>query len=384
MHGVLTAKRRALLVLLALAASLPGLVGCGEQALDSPGQASQALLYGQPSGSEDDGIAMIWASTSTRIGICTASVIAPNLALTALHCVSNFVDQPFGCTVSGDLTPGSAGGQLGATVDPSTLSLRAGVGPSVTVVAKGLQVFGTQTPSICRNDIAIVLLDRNVDLPVVPLRLAMGTTPGERMRMVGYGRDENDVVNVRHSRPDMIIDQVGSSQFRPVGDPVPPRTLVTNGPAGCNGDSGGPLLSAHGAITGVYSQVAGSCEDANARDFFTEIAPFYDDVVVPAFAAANAQPVFEDLSDAGGATGDGGVPDAAADAGMDPSDADTDAAVDSGSLGGDAGALPYHGPRKAGGCTCRAAPASGGSAHEPWLALAFVLLTLRRRLRIAT
>jgi MYXO-CTERM domain-containing protein len=377
MHGVLTAKRRTALVLFALAASLSGVVGCGEQSLESPSQASQAVLYGQPSGPEDDGMAMIWASTSTRIGICTASVIAPNLVVTALHCVSNFVDQPFGCTVAGDLTPGSSGGQLGATVDPSTLSVRAGVGPDATVVAKGLQVFGTQTPSICRNDVAIVLLDRNVDLPVVPLRLLTGTIPGERMRMVGYGRDENDVVNVRHARPGMIIAQVGSSPFRPAGDPVPPRTLVTNGPAGCNGDSGGPLISTHGAITGVYSQVAGNCEDANARDFFTEIAPFYDDVVAPAFAAANAQPVFEDLSDAGGATGDGGVPDA----GMEPTDADTDAAADSGSPDDDAGALPYHGPRKTGGCTCRAAPASGSSAYEPLLALPFLLLTLRRRRR---
>jgi Trypsin len=365
---------------LAFLAAIPFLAACGQAGFEEVGKDKQAILYGTLSGPADDGVMMIWASSSTQIQKCTASLVAPNLVVTALHCVSNFDEsQAYSCDASGNVSAGK-GGVLGTTLDPSTLSIHVGTGPDLTLVAKGQQVFATQTTTICHNDIALVLLDRAVDAPIVPLRLLTGTSVGEKVRMVGYGLDENGNLAVRRVRDDLAIAQVGTSPFNPNGDPIPPRALVTDGPAGCDGDSGGPIFSKYKAVVGTYSSVSPSCSSSEARDLFTEVAPFYQDLVVPAFQAANAEPVFENMTDAAGAGGEGNT--AGADSGG--SAGDTPTAVGGGDTAGSAptgsaGGTAYTGLRKAGGCTCRAAVPSSDASFEPLLALPLLLLLRRRR-----
>jgi len=365
----------------ALASALPFVAACGQAGFDDVSQDSQALAYAQISGAADDGVMMIWATTSTQIQKCTASLVAPNLVVTALHCVANFdASQTFACDSAGNLVKGSKGGSIGTLANPSELSIHTGVGPSLTMVAKGQQVFAAQTTSICDNDLAFVLLDRTVDAPILALRLLTGTNPGEHVRMVGYGLDEAGNFGVRRWRDDLVIAQVGTSSFRPNGDPIPPRTLVTDGPSGCSGDSGGPLFSKYKAIIGSYSSVSGDCVASDARDFFTEIAPFYQDVVLKAFAAANAEPMLEDMSAAAGAGGE--LNAAGADNGASAGTSTTnvgggDAA--GGGAAGSAGGVVYTGLRKAGGCTCRAAVPSSTTGLQPLLVLPLLLLLRRRR-----
>jgi hypothetical protein len=363
------------------------LTACGQPGFENVGQDTQALLYGQPSGPADDGVMMIWATTSTQIQKCTASLVAPNLVVTALHCVAAFDDSaPFTCDSSGNLVSTGNGGEIGATVDPSTLSVRTGTGPTLTLAAKGTQIFAADTTSICRNDLALVLLDRTIDAPLVPMRLLTGTEPGEAVRMVGYGIDEEGGFGVRRVRDDLVVAQVGSSVFRPNGDPIPPRTIVTDGPSGCSGDSGGPLFSKYKALIGSYSSVSTACTAPDARDYFTEIAPFYNDVVMPAFAAANAQPLFENMTDAAGAAGAAGAGGEGNSAGTDSggSAGDTTTTVGGGDTAGSAptgtaGGTAYTGLRKPGGCTCRAAVPSSDASFEPLLALPLLMLLRRRR-----
>jgi MYXO-CTERM domain-containing protein len=246
-----------------------------------------------------------------------------------------------------------------------------------------MQIFAADTTSICRNDLALVLLDRAIDAPIVPMRLLTGTDPGEAVRMVGYGIDEEGGFGVRRVRDDLVVAQVGTSPFRPNGDPIPPRTIVTDGPSGCSGDSGGPLFSRYKAIIGSYSSVSTACTAPDARDYFTEIAPFSNDVVMPAFAAANAQPVYENMTDAAGAAGAGGEGNSA---GVDSggSAGDPTATVGGGDTAGTtptgtAGGTAYTGLRKPGGCTCRAGMPSSDATFEPLLALPLLLLLRRRR-----
>jgi hypothetical protein len=354
---------------------------CGQAPSEQVEGSQQRVIFGQLSGPEDDGVVQLWANEGTVINKCTGSLIAENLILTARHCVAHGTEGTFSCTSSGELTPGSTGAQVGAPLEPSSISVYTGAHPGKAPVATAVQIFAAQATTVCRNDIAVVLLDRPLSgFPILPLRLLSGVQPGERVRLVGYGEDEANGFGVRKTLSDLVISMVGASNFRPKGDDVPARTFVTDGPSGCQGDSGGPTLSARGAAIGVFSQVAGTCAASTARDFFTEVGPFNDELLKPAFAAAHAEPVLEPTGDAG-ATGAAGAAGAEAFADAGASAAGSPTLQPSGDAGAE-DAPEYHLPRNAGGCKCRMTGGAGaGSEREPLLAALVVVLWRARSRR---
>jgi hypothetical protein len=193
-----------------------------------------------------------------------------------------------------------------------------------------------------------------------------------------------------------------------MGDNIPPRTFVTDGPALCIGDSGGPAFSmASTAIIGVWSQVVGECNDPTARNYFTEIAPFEDELITPAFAEAGTVPWLEGTTgpggepiggtpgtggDGGAPTAEGGAPSAEGGASTTGGTGESGGALASGgtssggrsasgglAAGGSAGA--NGGLRKKGGCQCTL-PGSSAPGENAWLgAPLFALGLLLRRAR---
>lgn len=376
--------------------------GCSAPAPDAVGLEAQPVLYGAVSTSDEDMVVEVISKTDTVSHTCTGTLLAPNVVITARHCVATYVDAHFTCTSDGELTPDSQGGKMGPVLDPSQITVRKGVKPPAVTTATAVKVFATQATTICRNDIAVIVLDKMLDLPTSPVRLRAGIVNGETIRVVGYGVDENNMFGTRHTRSGLAISQVGSSQFRPVGDNVPPRTFVTEGPALCIGDSGGPAFSMESAaIIGVWSQVVGECGASTARNFFTEIAPFEDELITPAFAEAGGAPWLEGTTGPGeptggnpGAGGDGGAPSTEGGAPASGGSGDTGGAVTSGGkssggtstsagldAGGSAGAAG--GLRKKGGCTCTMpgsrAPADGAWLGAPLFALGLLLRRARSR-----
>lgn len=364
------------------------------------GSFSQPILYGELSGPEDDGVVMIAAQSSVGVWNCSATLVAPNLVVTARHCISNFVNAEFTCTPTGELESGSEGGQIGAAIAPDKITVKLGQVPGATVAARGLETFLVDTTSICRNDIAAVLLDEAITaVPIFPVRVGRGTQRGEQIRVVGYGTNEDGLFGTRHTRSGLTIAEVGTSQFLREGDAVPARTFVTKGPALCGGDSGGPALSEQGAVIGVYSQVVGDCTALSARNYFTELAPFESDLLVPAFAAAGADPLPEFpepgsagaagtgnvVASAGQAGSPGAPPLSAGSSGSPEPPGGTGGASSTPGRAGSAGTAETEPPtagaagaaetptkpsglRKKGGCTCRSVggPALPGGA---WSAL---------------
>jgi hypothetical protein len=104
-----SAARRALTALLgALVAT-----GCGPES-EAPvaGAAVARIVGGVPSGPEDDAVVLIRYAPPLPYtsGRCTATLIAPNLIVTAFHCLSSTSEGSFGCTRDGalvELDPGA-------------------------------------------------------------------------------------------------------------------------------------------------------------------------------------------------------------------------------------------------------------------------------------
>ncbi len=342
-------------------ALLAAALGCAERApREDPTINTASIVDGEASGSDQDGVVLLRATSKTGDLLCSASLVAPNLIITARHCVSYYTDGLFSCTVNGELTGNLNGaGELGLHVPADSLEVYGRKTPR-RVLARGLRVLSTLSPAICVNDLAFVVLDQAVDLPIVPLRLGRSAELNESVTLVGYGLDGQQSSldfsrGARRQKTGLIIAGVGPDSVADGVKDVPPRALILHGPSGCIGDSGGPLLAAtSGALLGVYSlQQAHDCSDPAALHQLVHVPPFQN-LIDEAFAAAGAEPLAEpsSLPDAGSGTdaqpgaNSGG---AASDAGADPTAA------------GAAGMPDESKPR-------RAAPAASSCGFSPALA----------------
>lgn len=238
---------------------------------------TQAVLGGEPS--DNEAVLMVQATRSDSVSLCTGSLIAPRLLLTARHCVSTYIGGDYTCTIDGDIdrsrprTPADAG-EMGSVLDGAEVSIYQGSGPDFSLpITTGQQVLAPDTTTICRNDIALVVLNDPLDLPILPMRLSSTTYPGEKVTVVGYGMND-EMLTERRQRLGVTVLGVGPSEFFDVQGQAMPRTFVIESSV-CPGDSGGPALSDDtGEILGVFSLYRGDCHSSEARNFYSQLAPY--------------------------------------------------------------------------------------------------------------
>jgi hypothetical protein len=314
-------------------------LGCSDAPANHLDRVRTAIVDGEPSGSEDDGVLMIRAvpDAETEL-ICTASLVAPNLLLTARHCVSYFTDGLFNCSVRGELietTPDA--GKLGLHLPADSIEVYGGETPRNEPIALGARVISTLSPVICVNDLAFVVLDRALELPPVPMRIGRPAQVKEAVTLVGYGMDGEQhtipfLTQPRRRKTGLEVAGVGPDLLEDGVTTVAPRSLIVDGPSGCVGDSGGPLLATEtGAVLGVYSlQEGANCSAPGVRHHLTHVPPFQA-LIEEAFAAAGSEPLpeleSEVVTDAGAggaapghAAGAGGAGDEVTPANTKPSD----------------------------------------------------------------
>jgi MYXO-CTERM domain-containing protein len=275
--------------------------GCGQADDESElGVLTQPMFAGVPSDASYDGVVFLETKqTSESTLSCTGTLIAPNLVITALHCVTNAALEGyhFTCRPDGSLSSSDAqAGTLGALVLASNVKIYLGSPVqynSREPAAIGKLLFGTGSSQACQGDLALVQLDRALEQPVASVRLDRMAAWKEKATVLGYGETETgNNGGLRRMRQVEVLD-VGASSAVDSTRTASPRTFVV-GEGPCKGDSGGPAFSdTTGALLGVFSlNTADSCDSVGTRNVYTALSPF-SKLILDTFETAGAEPVLE-------------------------------------------------------------------------------------------
>jgi MYXO-CTERM domain-containing protein len=300
---MLRASRPAFVVSLAALLASVASTTCGAAgSSDGPiASTSSAIIDGVASTTLQNYVVELLHPVGAGAFVCSGSLVAPNLVLTARHCVSSVPDEGFSCDQSGN---GSDGGALGADFPPASIYVYAGVDAPTqltTPTSYGTQIFHDDATNLCNHDLALVEISPPIQgVPLAVLDLDSLVTTGETLTAIGWGVTETGLTpNMRLQRTSIPITAVG-----PASDPAGYDIASSEFEVGesiCSGDSGGPAMDASNAVIGVVSRGGNGILDASASDpattclgastvnIYTETAPFRD-VILAAFATAGATP----------------------------------------------------------------------------------------------
>lgn len=202
--------------------------------------------------------AVVGVYDMTLGGVCSGALLAPNLVLTAHHCVAPLVNSGGGeeidCakTTFGDADPGD----MIFVTTRETFSMSASDYVNVASIH-----FESASASFCGNDVALLVLDANVassDAAPLEPRIGDDVTKGDEFSAVGYGITTAGGVDAgtRRRRDGLTVECVGEA----CGTSSPNEADEWVGDTGvCSGDSGGPALDDTNRVAGVVSRSTSDC-----------------------------------------------------------------------------------------------------------------------------
>ncbi len=290
------ASKRLLAATLFLGGSLAASACGGTPDSEEVATTRQKIINGEDStDAQDAAVLLFHVSKTNQIASCTGTLIAPNLVLTARHCVSKVTEAAFGCDGEGNAyPPGTPGAQAGDDLAADGFYVFTGKDSPFgngTLHRKpagiGKKVFHDDASVLCSHDLALVLLQEDVPGALIaPVNLTRELEAGETITAVGWGlTEEGQTPNQRMQRTGVAITQVGPFEGKGANPAVPPNDFSV-GEAICSGDSGGPAISeTTGAVIGVVSrggngssstQPGATCIGARAVNNYTKVAPFRD------------------------------------------------------------------------------------------------------------
>lgn len=188
--------------------------------------------------------------------LCTATLIAPDVALTAAHCLQAPAFGTLGFTLDTDASDG-ASDVIPVTIYHSHPDFDDGVDEFVDLAV--------------RNDIGILVLAEPVQ-DVVPEQIDVPSfetaiDTGNQLAMCGYGRIAWTGSVTLKRDAEVVVDRIEPFEFSTTAvDPQP-----------CSGDSGAPLFvdSPSGRrIVGVVSRAVGTSRMCDTGAIITRVAPY--------------------------------------------------------------------------------------------------------------
>lgn len=284
---------------------------CSVSAGPDTGSSSQPVINGKNSDASQNAVVLIvhYDKSSRDGGIeeCTGTMLAPNLVLTARHCVAR-TDEGAMCDTDGK--PIGGAGRVYESFDPTNLYVFVGerrpdFGPKVKADGVGAKIVDDGSKTLCNHDIALIELAAPIEgAPIAKIRLDGPPAKGETITSVGWGVTQlTSDPAVRQQRTGVAIIEVGAANSRTNREAAPNEFVV--GESICSGDSGGPALaSTTGAILGVVSRGGNGKQPTNdpsstcikSTNLYTQVLPWAD-MIRSAYEEVGFEPWYENGPD---------------------------------------------------------------------------------------
>lgn len=241
--------------LLALATLTAAFAACNEpmEASDDI-RVTSAAIEGGTVDDEHTAVVGIAIINGFQQGGCSGSLIAPNLVLTAQHCVA---DSPAAI----DCRSAEFGEIYGPDSFFVTTATTFPNNPRDWYSVQRVEVV-PGARDVCGQDVAVLILDQNIPeaeaVPFVP-KIDIAPEQGDRYVASGYGVDaDGNGSGTRRQRANRQVYCYGDTCAQLGGGQVADTELV--GSAGtCQGDSGGPPIDADGMVFGALSRGGDGC-----------------------------------------------------------------------------------------------------------------------------